>query len=176
MENEQEQKEKEKTWKEQIKEQVENQIKVIKDQQVQQGNVDYLYKLIDIHKDLEEEENMRGNYGNFDNYGRMGYGRMNNEDTYGRRMRDSRGRYMESGNYGRRGYDTKYRGEEALDGMYEGYGEYMESGNYGGKETMEALQYMLKSAEDFFKHIQQEAKSPEEIEMVKRTAENISRM
>lgn len=152
-------------------------INTLLDEGIQPGNVEYLYKLVDIHKDFEnekywkdKEENMRySNYGNFDNYSEGSYGRRGVPGT-------GRGRYRESGNYGRRGYDTKYRGEDMLNEMYEGYGDYMESGNYGGQETMKALKYMLKSAEDFFKHIQEEAQSPEEIEMVKETAKRISMM
>ena len=63
-----------------------------------------------------------------------------------------------------------------LNDMSEEYENYMESGNYGGEDTMKALKYMLKSAEDFFKHIQEEAQSPEEIELVKQSARKISEM
>lgn len=154
--------------------QLKENIKKINEECIQPSNIDYLYRSVDIYKDFleikEKEENMRySNYGNYDNYGTDSYGRRGVPGT-------GRGRYRESGNYGRRGYDTKYRGEEMLDDMYQGYGDYMESGNYGGAETMKALKYMLKSAEDFFKHIQEEAQSPEEIEMVKETAKKISMM
>lgn len=168
----------EKTWQEEICEQVENQIKTIKDQQVQQGNVDYLYKLVDIHKDLANEkywkskeekmyrESMRepyGTYGAYDNY-------------MGGRRRDSRGRFMESGrgNYGRR-----YRGDEVIDEMAEHYGNYMgekEYGRYGSPEMSKALDYMLKSVEEFMGMLKNDADSQEEVEKIRHTAEKISRM
>ena len=74
------------------KEEVEKLIKQITESGLQVANVELLYKLIDIHKDInneeywkKKEENMM--YRDYDNYG-------------GGRSRDSRGRYMES--YGRR--------------------------------------------------------------------------
>ena len=149
------------------------------------GNIDLLYKLVDIHKDLanekywqNKEEIMRYRYGN--------YG-----ENYGRRMRDSRGRYMEGNygdDYGRRGVKGtgrgRYRGEEILDDMYQDYGnysesreEYNESGSYGAKEdTKQSLKYMLKSVEEFMKMLEEEATSQEEVEMVKQTARKISQM
>lgn len=160
-----------------VKDEVEKLIKELKEQTIQPGNVDYLYKLVDIHKDLSNEEywekekemRYRGNYSEgYGNYGEYG-------ETYGRRGVPGTGRrYRES--YGRRGVDAKYRGEEMLNDMSEEYENYMESGNYGGEDTMKALKYMLKSAEEFFKHIQEEAQSPEEIELVKQSARKISEM
>lgn len=142
-------------------EQIKECIKKINEEHIQPSNIEYLYKSVDIYKDFleikEKEDKMRyNNYGNFDNYG----------TDYGRRYR---------GNYGRRGYDAKYRGEEMLDDVYQNYGEYMESGNYGGNNT-KPLKYMLKSVEDFIKHLTEEAQSPEEIEMIKETARKISMM
>lgn len=142
-------------------------INTLLDEGIQPGNVEYLYKLVDIHKDFKnekywknKEENMRYNYGNY------------NEGSYGRRgvPGTGRGRYRDGGSYSRN------YGEEALNEMHESYNDYMENSSYGGPETMKALKYMLKSAEDFFKHIQEEAQSPEEIEMVKETAKKISMM
>lgn len=121
-----------------------------------------------------------GNYGNYGEYGNYG-------DNYGRRSRDSRGRYTEGGysegSYSARGYDSKYRGEEMLDDMHYNYGAYSEAreqygrGNYGAKEdTMESFKYMLKSFKDFFKHLQKDANSQEEMEMLKKTAKEIAEM
>ena len=39
-----------------IKKQVEEQIKCISEETVQPNNVDYLYRLVDIHKDLSNED------------------------------------------------------------------------------------------------------------------------
>lgn len=152
-----------------VLEQVEEAINGVLEQKVQPGNADYLYKLIDIHKDIKneeywkEEKNMRyGNYG--ENYG-----------TYGRR--DSRGRYME-GNYGRRGVDSKYRGEEIMDDMYQAYQEYNDGKEmYGADgETMESFKYMLKAFKDYYKHLKQEASSQEEVKLLEKTAKEIGMM
>lgn len=139
------------------------------ERQIEQGlntnNLDIVYKLKKINhmaKEDKESMNYRGYMPNYEegNYGRRGgYG----EGSYGRRGVPGSGR-------------RRYRGEDMLNEMYEEYGAYMEGGSYGGEDTMKALKYMLKSAEDFFKHIQEEAKSPEEIEMVKETARKISMM
>lgn len=146
-------------------EKVETIINNLLDEGIQPGNVEYLYKLVDIHKDFKNEKYWKNKeeimrYGNYENY---------NEGNYGRRGVPGTGR----GRY--RGYGENY-GEEALNEMHESYNDYMENSSYGGPETMKALKYMLKSAEDFFKHIQEEAQSPEEIEMVKETAKKISMM
>ena len=112
------------------KEEVEKLIKQITESGLQVANVELLYKLIDIHKDInneeyweKKEENMM--YRDYDNYS-------------GGRSRDSRGRYMDS--YGKRGYDTKYRGHDMLDEMNYSYGAYSDNneyGNYGETSTKE---------------------------------------
>ena len=143
------------------------------------GNIDMLYKLVDIHKDLanekywqNKEEIMRYRYGNYgENYGRRaGY------DSYGR---DSYGRdnYGEN-SYGRRGYDTKYRGHDHLERMYDNYGRYMYGRErYGNSEdTKKSLKYMLESMEDFAKMLRDEAQSQEEVQMIRETAQRIASM
>lgn len=47
---------KEKTFTEKVKNLVETKIEKLMETGVQVGNVDYFYKLIDIHKDMENEE------------------------------------------------------------------------------------------------------------------------
>lgn len=115
---------KEKNTLDKLVEQVDSKIAALTKEEVKQTNVDYLYKLIDIKKDIgkikhmeREEDNMmyRG-YGN--EYGR-GYG-----ENYGRRGVPGTGR-------------GRYRGEEMLDEMKYHYGNYQDSyntGNYGAKE------------------------------------------
>lgn len=162
----------EKAWCTELIEKVEGQLKLLNEEGVNPSNVDYIYKLIDVHKDLKNEDywkekiNMyRENYGN---------------DSYGRR-RDSRGRYMESG-YGRRGVPGsgrgRYRGEEMMDEMYSNYGEYSEGrDNYGAdQETMKSLEKMLDSVKKFMKHLEKEASSQQEVEMIKETANEIAMM
>ena len=104
-------------------------------------------------------------------------------DEYGRRGVPGTGRYREA--YGRRGVPgtgRRYRGEEMMDEMYEAYqdysdGKYMYNDSYGAKqETMESFKYMLKSFKDFFKHLQKEADSQEETQLLKKTAKEISEM
>lgn len=153
---------------EQLKTKTEESIKKILDEGITTNNLEHLYKLAKINHIAKEDENM-----NYRGYGNYGYGAENYEGNYGRRYRGDE-------SYGRRGVKgtgrSRYRGEDMLNEMYEEYGNYMEGDSYGGEETTKALKYMLKSAEDFFKHIQEEAKSPEEIEMVKESARKISMM
>ena len=151
------------------------------------SDLDTLYKLVDIHKDISNEEYWERkekdsmNYGNYGNYGRGNYG------NYGGRRAgyDSYGEYGEygRGSYGRRGRDMKYRGDEHLDRMGEGYGRYEEGreqynrGNYGAKDdTLKGLEFMLQSAEDFFKMLKQEATSPEEMQLFQEYAQRIAQM
>ena len=123
----------------------------------------------------------------YKNYGRETYNDNYGEEygEYGRRgvPGTGRGRYRE--NYGRRGVPgtgRRYRGEEMMDDMYEAYQAYsdgrdMYNDSYGAKqETMESFKYMLKSFKDFFKHLQKEADSQEETELLKKTAKEISEM
>lgn len=172
----------------QTKEETEKIIKDILDDGITNDNIDYLYKVIDIHKDIaneeywkEKEDNMRyrnsgrgmyGNYDMMDNYGRHDY-----NDSYGRRRRDSRGRFME------RGRDRKYRGEEPMEDMYENYHMYLDGkdqydrGNYGAKEdTMKSLKYMLESVVCFFDMLKEDATSQDEVELIKKYAREISEM
>lgn len=46
----------EKTFGEKVKSMVETKIEKLMETGIQVGNVDYFYKLIDIHKDMENEE------------------------------------------------------------------------------------------------------------------------
>lgn len=155
------------------KEEVERIIKQITENGLQTANVELLYKLIDVHKDIEnenywkEKENM---YRGRDYF---------MDDSYGR-QRDSRGRYMDS--YGRRGVPgsgrRRYRGEEMIDEMSKHYGDYNEGREtYGNdRETEKSFDKMLQSLEDFTYLLMQEADSPDKIEKVKMTARKISEM
>ena len=117
------------------------------------NNIDGVYKLIKIKKMTKEDDNMYGNYGNYNGrgpgHGSYGYG------NYGEYERDS---------YGRRGYDMKYRGEEEIDRMAGEYGRYMESRNrYGAsEETDKSFHYMVKALEDFIMVLHEEANTPEQ--------------
>ena len=144
-------------------EKAKEQIQQIIDEGINPNNIEHLYKLVDIYKDIKEVKCM--NYGNY--YGRYDgryirddYGRY---DDYGARRRDSRGRYM---------------GHEHLDRMYDDYGRYEEGRQrYGANEdTKRSLQYMLKSMEDFAHMLKEEAQSQEEVQMIRETAQRIAQM
>ena len=124
-------------------------------------DIDYLFKVVDIYKDLKEVENMN-NYGRYDSYG--------NE-------------YERYDAYGRRGVDARYRGDEYMDGMRGSYRNYeaaryeYNNGNYGAKEDgLKELDYMMHAAMKFIKMIKQEATSPEEQEIVRKHIEKIREM
>lgn len=151
-----------------VKEQIEKLIEKICTEEVNVNNVDLLYKLVDIHKDIENENYWKEKI--------MRYRDSYNEDSYGRRgvPGSGRGRYREGG-YGRRG---NYRGEEMLDDMYQGYQEYSEGKEMYGADnkTMESFEYMLKAFKDYYKHLKKEASSQEEVQMLEQTAREISNM
>jgi hypothetical protein len=94
---------------EKLKEETENVICDILEEGIKMDNIELLDKVVDIHKDIAEEEEidmryMRGSYnesrgGNYGNYGNYGRGR----------RRDSRGRYMESGYSTNRGSGRRYQ-------------------------------------------------------------------
>jgi len=129
-------------------------INKILDEGLNTQNVELMYKLVDMYKDIKEVKSMNyGEYGRragYDSYGRENYGNYNME--YGR------------GRYGRQGYDMKYRGDENIDRMYNEYGRYIENRNrYGnGEETDKSFHYMVKSLEDFIKVLYEEAETPQQ--------------
>lgn len=166
--------EQDKTMSEKTTEQVEKLICGIVEDGIHNGNVDYLYKLVDIHKDLKNEDYWKTKKEDIE---------MRYRGNYGRRMRDSRGRYMEGGNYGRDNYGRNYRGEEMIDEMSMHYGDYAEGrdsysrGNYGAKQdTLESLTYMLQSVVEFMGMLKQEAGSQEEVDLIRRYAQTLSDM
>lgn len=127
-----EEKKEEKTFQTELIEKTEQAIKTVAEQGLNNNNIDFLYKAVDIHKDLCNENYWKAKeeyymYGNYDD---MNYGRRGVKGT-------GRGRYSE-GSYGRRGVPGtgrgRYRGEEMLDEMSYHYGNYHNSGNYGAKE------------------------------------------
>lgn len=163
-----------------LKEETDKSMKRVLEQGVQTNNVDFLYKMIDIKKDIaeiekEEQEMMYGNYGNYDNYGEY-------DRSYGGgRRRDSRGRYMEGGSYGRRGVKGtgrgRYRGEEMMDEMMYHYGNYSEGSSYGAEgEAMESLSNLMESAYEYFKELKGNANSPEEIKMMEHYFKKMGQM
>lgn len=131
------------------------------------NNLEYLYKLVDIEKDLceieEGGESMR--YNDYGRYGRDEYGR----DEYGRR-----------GNYRARG---NYRGNDYMDSMYNEYNRYEEGreqynrGDYNAKEdSIKSLEYMMESALDLVKMLYDKAQSQEEINIIRKYTKKMSEM
>lgn len=151
-----------------VKEQIEKLIEKICTEEVNVNNVDLLYKLVDIHKDIENEKYWKEKI--------MRYRDSYNEDSYGRRgvPGSGRGRYRESG-YGRRG---NYRGEDIMDDMYQAYQDYSEGKEMYGADnkTMESFECMLKAFKDYYKHLKKEASSQEEVQMLEQTAKEIIQM
>ena len=151
-------------------EKMEESITKILDEGLNTNNLDHLYKLVDIYKDVKEVESMNyGNYGRragYDAYGRDGYG---NYGEYGNYGRDS---------YGRRGYDMKYRGDDSLDRMAGEYGRYMESRDRygaGSEESSKSFHYMVKALEDFIMVLKQEADSLEQKQQLMQSLQNSMR-
>ena len=166
-----------------LKEKIEEKIKSMTENGIDDCNIDMLGKMVDIHKDIEQEEyhcekiklkkeanDMR--YGNYDEY----------NEGYGRRRRDSRGRYME-GDYNERGGRGRGRGnyghympypEVYMDRMMDGMEGYMEGreqynrGNYGAKgQTIESLEKMLEGTHAFVGDILQDPEQKEAHEVVR---------
>lgn len=135
-----------------VKEQIQQQIECITNEGIQIGNIDYLGKLIDIHKDLANED-----YWNVKEESIMNY----RENNYG--------------NYGKRG--RRYRGEDMIEDMHDGYQEYYENASrYGGesRNTMQSLDCMLRSMHDFIKMLKREASSQDEIDLIQEYSRKIS--
>lgn len=166
----------EKTMQEKLLEESEKLINKILENGIEE-NIDFLDKIVDIRKDIKEEELMyrEGYSGEYGNYNEGG--------SYGRRgvPGSGRGRYRD-GSYGARGVPGtgrgRYRGEEKLDEMMYHYGNYSDGmSSYGAdQETMKSFKYMLKAFKDYYKHLKQEATSQEEVQMLEDTAREISEM
>lgn len=165
-----------------IKKQLEEQIKQIGEEGLQSSNVEYLGKLIDIHKDILNEEYWKIKEENYMRYRESGaYGAY--EENYGRRGVKGTGRgrrrYRENGyNYG---YDGGNYGEddkeEAMEMMREHYNGYREGMSYGAeRESMESLNAMLQSAYEFIQMLSEDAKSQQEAELVKKWARKIGQI
>lgn len=136
------------------------------------NDIDILSKLIDMHKDLKNEE-----YWNVKKEAlEMKYRDYDDSYDYDRRDRDDR-------RYGRGGRRRIYRGEDRIEDMHDNYRDYVEGreemsrGNYGAESTtMKSLDYMLKSVVDFLEMLKRDATSDEEIDLIKKYSRKISEM
>ena len=155
---------------EQLKEKIEEKIKKVVEQGVETNNIDYIFKLVDIHKDLANEEYWKVKEEKY----MRGYGEGYHEG-YGRRYR---------GEYGRRGVPGsgrgRYRGEDAMMEMQEAYEEYNESysetmnGNYGAEGSMvQSAEAIMKNIFEIAKELS-EADVPEVQHIIKKYAKKLS--
>lgn len=155
--------EKELTTTESIKSEVEKILGDISNEGISRDNVDYVYKLVDVHKDLEQENYWEVKKMYYGNYRRYDYDR--DDMSYGRRTRDRRGRY---------------KGHDMIDEMSDYYGKYMETRDgrsYGGREdSIKSLDYMMASVYDFVCMLEQDAKSDEEMDIIRKYARKISEL
>ena len=162
-----------------IKELVAKELEQFSNTELNGDELDVLYKLVDIHKDLEnidywnvKKEAIKMRYNNYGDYSEGGYseGRYSN---YGRRGVPGTGR----GRY--RGHDD---GEEMLENMKESYSAYSESrsydrGNYGAEqESMEALEDTMRLFTEFAQKMIQEVDSPEAKQIIRKHLRKISQM
>lgn len=154
--------------KEKLKQKVEEEINKLIEPNIQTEHVKLLGALVDIHKDIENEEywdkkkEVMG----------MNYSRGYSEGDYGRRSRDARGRYTRRGNF-REGDPM-----EDMYGAYQEYSEYKEYGanKYGHTEIMKSLEYMMESVVDFINMLKKEAASQEEMKIIQKYIREISEM
>ena len=161
---------------EKIKEQVDEKISEILEEGINHENLEALGDLVDIHKDVSNEEYWEKKEEVME-MNRRGYG--SEYGNYGRRGVPGSGR----GRYSRRGMNGRYQGENMLEDMHEMYRDYSDGreeygrGNYGAKnETMKSLECMLESVVDFMEMLKKDANSQEEVELIQRYAEEIGDM
>ena len=155
--------------KEKLNEKLEEKICQIIEEDISPNNIEMLDLLIDIHKDVANEDywEKKGESMRYSNSGRgynEGYGRR----EYGARSRDSRGRY---------------RGHDYIDEMYGEYGNYSEnryranSGDYSAKpEALKSLEYMLEAMVNFVGMLKSDASSPEEHQLIDEYVRRIESM
>ena len=175
--NEEDDKKEDLSYIEKIKNLVTKELEQYSDTDLNAEDIDTLYKLIDINKDLEnidywnvKKEVMKMRYNNYGEYSEGGY----SEGRYGRRGVPGTGR----GRY--RGHDD---GEDMIEDMRESYNAYSESrnaynrGNYNaGQDSMEALEDTMKLFTEFAQKMVQEVDSPEAKQIIRKHLRKISQM
>lgn len=165
-----------------LKEKVEDKIQeILVKNGITSENVDYLGKLMDLHKDLQEEECLKKKEElemRYSEYDEANYGRRGVPGT-------GRGRYRE-GAYGRRGVPGtgrgRYRGNYAMDEMMENYENYSEAneesmrGNYGAEgEMVKSVEGIMKNIYEIVEELS-ETEVPEVEHIIKKYAKKISEM
>ena len=164
-----------------IKEIVVKELEQFSNAELNGDDLDILYKLVDIDKDLEnidywkvKKEVMKMRYNDYDRYSEGGYSEGRYGENYGRRGVPGTGR----GRY--RGHDE---GEEMIEDMRESYSAYSESrnaygrGNYGAEqESMKALEETMELFTEFAQKMIQEVDSPEAKQIIRKHLRKISQM
>lgn len=167
-----------KEMQEKVIEKVTEKINKIVEEGVNPENLDALGKLIDIHKDLAnenywkiKEEVYKMRYNDYDDY-----------NDYGRRGVPGSGR----GRYGRRGMPGmgrgRYRGEDSIEEMREHFEDYNETseemnrGNYGAEnEMIKAVDAIMKNICEIVEELA-ESNNPEVMRIIKKHAKKIEEM
>ncbi len=159
---------------EKLKNQVEQLIDCITQEDIQVNNVDLLGKLVDIHKDLSNENYWKVKEEVYDM-------RYRDYEDYGRRGVPGTGR-----RYGRRGVKGtgrgRYRGEDYMDEMREHYDNYndaseeMYKGNYGAEgEMIKSVEGIMRNVYGIVEELS-EADTPEVMRIIKRYTKKIDEM
>ena len=159
-----------------IKELVEKELKRLSESGIQVNNIDYYGKLVDIHKDIENEDYWK-----------------EKKEVYKMRYSEYGGDYsdggqMEYGAYGRRGVPgsgrgRRYRGysgpEEKMEEMREHYGAYSEGrdrGSYGAKQdSIKGLENMMTCITECVEMVFEDA-SPEEKQIIQKYIRRMGEM
>ena len=152
------------TTTESIKSDIEKTLGDISNEGISRDNIDYLEKLLCSHNKLEQEQYWEVKKMYYRDSRRYDYDR--DDMSYGRgRRRDSRGRY---------------KGHDMIDEMSDYYGKYMETRDgrsYGGREdSIKSLDYMMASVYDFVCMLEEDAKSDEEMDIIRKYARKISEL
>lgn len=174
---EEEEKKEEVCYTDKVKDLVCKELEKFSNSELTSDELDVLYKLVDIDKDLEnidywkcKKEVMKMRYENYGDYSEGGY----SEGRYGRRGVPGTGR----GRY--RGHDD---GEDMIEDMKESYSAYSESrsaynrGNYNaGEDSMEALEDTMRLFTEFAQKMIKEVDSPEAKQIIRKHLRKISQM
>ena len=175
---EEEKKEEEICYTDKIKAMVVKELEQFSDVDLTGDELDVLYKLVDIDKDLEnidywkvKKEVMKMRYENYGDYSEGGY----SEGRYGRRGVPGTGRGRYRGDYS--------EGEDMIEDMKESYSAYSESrsaynrGNYNaGEDSMEALEDTMRLFTEFAQKMIKEVDSPEAKQIIRKHLRKISQM
>lgn len=161
---------------------IDNEIECIEKEGISINNLETLYKLVDIKKDLEnidywktKKEVMEMRYSDYDEYSDGGYGR-------GRYGRDSYGRRGVSGTG--RGRSRYGHGDEYIERMRDRYMDYADGrdsygrGDYGAKEDMvQSVEEIMKNMYKIVEELSSSAtEAPEVTQIIKEYARKMSEM